>query len=169
MKQLLLIRHAKSSWSNPGVSDHERPLNKRGKRNLPLMAEHIQQQGYVVERLISSNAVRAATTARALAPALLQRPVKAAEQALELEHRLYQFDWQPLWHFLQQQPDTVRKMALVGHNPALEELLQRLCDESHSLPTCALAVLQLNLNHWQALHPGCAELLYRTSPKALAP
>ena len=168
MKQLVLIRHAKSSWKYPQLSDHDRPLNQRGSRNLPLMAEHIRQQGLVVERLLSSSAVRAASTAAGLAAALLQQPGEVAEQALELDAGLYQFDWQPLWHYLKRQPDSLQALALVGHNPALEALQQRLSGEWLSLPTCALVVvLQLEIRHWSALHSGCARLLYRTCPKAL--
>ncbi|WP_421869050.1 SixA phosphatase family protein [Motiliproteus sp.] len=168
MKQLVLIRHAKSSWKHPQLSDHDRPLNKRGNRNLPLMAEHIRQQGFSVERLVSSSAVRAATTAKALAAPLLQLPEQAAEHALEMEAGLYQFDWRPLWHYLKQQPDSLQRLALVGHNPALEELQQQLSGEWLSLPTCALVVLRLPIDHWHDLQFGCASLVYQARPKELS-
>lgn len=169
MKQLILIRHAKSSWKQPELNDHDRPLNKRGNRNLPLMAEHISKQAIQAERVISSSALRAATTALALAPALLQRSTMEAEQEVELEAGLYQFDWRPLWQHLKRQPDGLESLAMVGHNPALEELQQQLSGEWLRLPTCALAVLELNLTRWEDLQPECARLQFHAIPRELQP
>ena len=70
MKQLLLIRHAKSDWDHPGLSDHDRPLNDRGRRDCPRMAEALRSRGITPDLIVTSTAVRAATTAEAIAGGL---------------------------------------------------------------------------------------------------
>jgi phosphohistidine phosphatase len=162
MKHLLLIRHAKSSWDDPRLADHDRPLNKRGRHNLGLMAEQLQQRRLRVELLFSSSAKRALTTANALAQVL------CPEQAVQVCPELYQFDSQPLWHFIEQAPIELNRIALVGHNPALMELAERLLQQTLTrLPTCAVLELALQIDHWHELYPGCAEALLEISPKRL--
>lgn len=162
MKRLVLIRHAKSSWKHPDLTDHDRPLNRRGRNNLGPMRQQLRRLGITVEQVFSSSANRALTTAKALAEVL------SPGQSVEVSPELYQFDSQPLWHFIQQAPVEFSSLALVGHNPAMEELAERLLQQPIThLPTCAVLELELQINDWQALYPGCAELSSSLSPKQL--
>lgn len=162
MKRLVLIRHAKSSWKNPTLSDHDRPLNKRGQRNLEQMAPHLNQLGLRVDWVFSSSALRAQLTAEALTRVLCpQHPYQTCPE-------LYQFSVEPLWLFIQNAPVELKSMALVGHNPAMMELAEKLLDlDLENLPTCAVMEMELSINRWQDIYRGCASESYRIVPKQL--
>ncbi|MEH6470069.1 MAG: histidine phosphatase family protein [Halopseudomonas sp.] len=162
MKRLILIRHAKSSWKQPQLSDHERPLNKRGKRSIELMRQHLAKQPPKLEMLYSSSATRALTTAVGLADAV------SIDGQVEIADTLYDFDWQPIWRFLSHQPDALCSLALVGHNPALQQLYQQITLETlDHLPTCGLLELELEIESWDQLAAGCGQLSQSIFPKQL--
>lgn len=162
MKQLLLIRHAKSSWKHPELNDHQRPLNNRGKRSIKLMRQHLEKQHLTIDALYSSDARRALATAEGLAAVI------APAAPVEIADSLYNFDWEPVWQFLTALPEHLHSVALVGHNPALQQLYQQLSfDDLDHLPTCGLLELQLSIENWQQLEPGCAQLSQALFPKQL--
>lgn len=162
MKELLLIRHAKSSWEHPELSDHDRPLNTRGLRDLPRMARRLQQRGDSVDCCWSSTATRALTTANTLAQAICTVPPISRD-------RLYTFDPSELLHEIQRAENSIKALAVVGHNPAIETLTQQLLDTEtpEHFPTCSMVRLRLAIKQWGDLHSGCAELLYFDWPKRL--
>ncbi len=145
MKTLLLMRHAKSSWEDENLDDHDRPLSKRGRRAAPRMGRLIRDLGLVPDFIVSSTAVRALDTARMLAaecgyagiiredPSLYAAPDNAYAAALR---RL---------------PKQVVRPLIVGHNPAVETLLQRLTAVDMHVPTGALAQITLPDGPWVAI------------------
>jgi phosphohistidine phosphatase len=145
MKTLLVLRHAKSSWNDPELDDHERPLNERGRRDGPRMGKLVREYGLIPDIVISSDAVRARLTAEAVA--------EAAHYAGEilLDPHLYMArpaDILSLLTAVRKNPDTV---MIVGHNPGLEELVERLTGERQDLPTAALAQIGLPIDRWRDL------------------
>ena len=153
MKTLYLLRHAKSSWSNPGLSDRERPLNRRGKRALKLMASAgilVHPEPFVI---YSSPARRAMDTIEGIVRA------SPGTHRVQVAEPLYTFAVADLLAWLRHQDDTQAALMIVGHNPALEELVTWLSgDEIGKFPTCAYAELKIPASSWSELAPAAARL-----------
>ena len=145
MKTLLVLRHAKSSWSDPALDDHERPLNKRGRRDGPRMGELVREYGLTPDIVVSSDAVRARTTAEAVAAA-----ARYAGDIL-LDPRLYLAWPDDILSLLQRVREKAETVMIVGHNPGLEKLVEQLTGEWQDLPTAALAQIGLPLDQWRDL------------------
>jgi phosphohistidine phosphatase len=146
MKTLLLLRHAKSSWDQPEIQDHSRPLNKRGKHDAPLVGKLLREQGLVPDLIISSTARRAEDTARLVAEAC------GYEGEVETCQELYLSDPTCYMDILHNLPDAVSCVLMVGHNPDLQELLSLLADYEEPFPTAALAQVELPISSWQSLN-----------------
>lgn len=154
MLNLTLIRHAKSSWTDATLKDFQRPLNKRGRHNAPLMGSIIQRSGLSFDRIVSSPADRAITTARLIA-AELGYP----EQQIQALDELYDASAGQLLRCVQSLDDSWRSVALVAHNPGLTQLCDDLSGAGiDNLPTCAVAVIEFDLDSWQAVHPDLGRL-----------
>lgn len=161
MKVLTLIRHAKSSWSDPTLSDFDRPLNRRGERDLPGLVQRIHTRGPRPDQLHYSAALRTRLTAEPLKQAF-----NLSDNETVCNEALYEADAFTLSYVLRQLPDTVNHAMLVGHNPGLLELVQQLCPEAPDrLPTGAVIQLQLMISHWHALQCGCARKRWLDYPK----
>jgi phosphohistidine phosphatase len=145
MKTLLILRHAKSSWKKPGLADHDRPLNKRGKGDAPRMGQWVEQQDLVPDLIITSTANRARVTAEVVAEN------SGYEGEIQLERSFYMGYPEAYLEVLRQLPDEVQTVMVVGHNPGLEELLEELVMEPERLPTAALARIDLPIQTWQEL------------------
>jgi phosphohistidine phosphatase len=145
MKTLLILRHAKSSWDDPSLPDHDRPLNKRGLRDAPRMGLLIRDQDLTPDLIVSSTALRARTTAEIVAE------VSGCENEVLLTADLYQASPDGYIAVLQGLSPDIETAMVVGHNPCLEDLLDDLTDESERLPTCALAHVLLPIDDWSAL------------------
>jgi phosphohistidine phosphatase len=145
MKTLLVLRHAKSSWNHPELDDHERPLNERGRRDGPRMGELMRKYGLMPDILISSDAVRAQLTAGAVAEA-----ARYAGEIL-LDPRLYMASPADILSLLRTVRENAETVMIIGHNPGLEELVERLTGERQDLPTAALAHIVLEIAHWRDL------------------
>jgi phosphohistidine phosphatase len=146
MKNLLVLRHAKSSWENSALDDHERPLNTRGKKDAPRIARLACDEGLVPELILSSDAVRAHLTAAAMADATGGR--------LLLDPRLYHATVADILGLVPTVvPDDAGTVMIVGHNPGLEALIAQLTGEWESLPTAALVQIELPITRWSELGP----------------
>jgi phosphohistidine phosphatase len=145
MKTLLILRHAKSSWKKPGLADHDRPLNKRGKRDAPRVGQLIEQEDLVPDLIITSTATRARVTAEVVAEN------SGYEGEIRPERSFYMGYPEAYLEVLRQLPDEIRTVMVVGHNPGLEELLEELVMEPERLPTAALARVDLPVYSWQEL------------------
>lgn len=164
-RKLYLVRHAKSAWDDPSLHDFERPLNERGRRDAPRMAQHLAQQtGTERPVLLSSPAVRAITTARCFAEALGIDP-----RSMRVDARLYEASAGDWLEVLQQQNDDWPAIAAFGHNPGISRLAAWLCAELEGLDMPTTTVVGLATDRgWSELTPGCAWLLSITRPKDLA-
>jgi len=145
MKTLLVLRHAKSSWNDSALGDHERPLNERGRRDGPRMGQLMREFGLIPDVVISSDAVRAQLTAQAVA--------EAAGYAGEIlaDPRLYIASPGDILSLLRTAPENAETILIVGHNPGLEELIEQLTGERQDLPTAALAQIVLAIDRWRDL------------------
>ena len=145
MKTLLILRHAKSSWDNPDLTDYDRPLNKRGKRDAPRMGKHLQEQELVPDRILTSSAKRARQTAKKAAEACnYSRKIKKVDS----------FYHAPLGVYLEKLQTLANKyhcVMVVGHNPTMEHLVRHLTEQIERMPTAALAQIELPLQNWQSL------------------
>jgi phosphohistidine phosphatase len=163
MKTLLVLRHAKSSWSDPAVADHERPLNTRGRRDAPRMGAFVREHGLIPDVVISSDAVRARLTAEAV--------VEAARYGGEilLERRLYMAGPADILSLLRTVGGKAETVMIVGHNPGLEELVAQLTGDWQDLPTAALAQIVLPIDQWRDLKLSTrGTLVGHWRPKELA-
>lgn len=145
MRTLLVLRHAKSSWSESGLDDHLRPLNDRGERDAPRVGERLLQQRLRPDLIISSDAVRARMTAEASA--------KAAGYAgeIRLDHSLYLAAPDDILAVLRTADEKAGIVMVVGHNPGLEALIGQLAGEQAHLPTATLAQIVLSIDRWRDL------------------
>ena len=142
MKTLLVLRHAKSSWDDPALDDHERPLNKRGQRDAPRMGALVREYGLVPDVVISSDALRARLTAEAVA-----ETARYTGEIL-LDPDLYMAGPADILSLLPRVRENADTVMIVGHNPGLEKLVQQLTGEWQDLPTAALAQIGLPLDRW---------------------
>ncbi|WP_449281855.1 SixA phosphatase family protein [Leucobacter sp.] len=139
MIELILVRHAKSDWGVPELDDHERPLNGRGERDAPAMAERLAQAGAEVECIISSTAVRARTTARAFGAAL--------GVEVELDPELYAAPGSTL--LTKAVEAGAGSVMVVAHNPGISDLAARLSGGGiEHMPTCAVAQFEWDAGSW---------------------
>lgn len=162
MKVLLLLRHAKSSWELAGISDHDRPLNNRGKRDAPRMGKVLFEEGIVPEIIISSSAIRARSTAKKVSKS------SHYKGQVIIESSLYRGGPMEYLNVLRRQPDQARTVLMVGHNPDIEELLEMLTRKEVIMPTCGLAAVNLPVERWMKLTNSIkAELRKVWRPKEL--
>jgi phosphohistidine phosphatase len=145
MKTLLVLRHAKSSWKEPWLADHDRPLKKRGKQDAPRMGVLIRDEGLVPDIILSSTAKRAQITARVVAENC------GYDGELELTRELYLADAEMYIETLRELPPEVETAMVVGHNPGLESLVEDLTGEWARMPTAALAQIALPIDSWDEL------------------
>lgn len=160
MKDLFLIRHAKSSWDDGSLSDQARPLNPRGRQQLPPLAKALQRYGALQGEIYASPAVRAQQTLQGIVPAAL------AEERVHTDPELYSFDYQRLLRWLQKQDDRLQTLAIVGHNPALLELAGHLAKQApFELPTAGFIHIRLPIKHWRKLGKSEARLETFLTPR----
>lgn len=162
MKTLLLLRHAKSSWKDHDLDDHDRPLNKRGKRDAPRMGQLLREVDLVPEFLLASTAKRARKTADHV----------IGESGYRGETRitgdLYLASGDQLRVVVAGLPESHSKVLLIGHNPGLEELLESLVGTYSPLSTAALAHIELEIGKWvQLAERPAARLVKVWQPREL--
>jgi phosphohistidine phosphatase len=172
MRQLLLLRHAKSSWDDPSLPDHARPLNARGKRAAIAMAGVMHGLGLAPDVVLVSSARRTLQTLEALAP-LPDSPM------VEPMDDLYLAPWQRLLDTLREAPETARSLLVIAHNPGLHDLALALAGPAgmagnapgtqrlaEGYPTGALAEFAIATS-WRRLEPGNGRLVRFVAPNDL--
>ena len=167
MHTLHLLRHAKSSWADEGLPDHDRPLAPRGVKNAKRMAEHLRTVEMAPDLVLCSTALRTRQTLELVAPALADAPIELADD-------LYGASLEALLERLRRLPDSVGTVLVIAHNPGLEDLALHLAapgpirDElAVKFPTGALASLEIGQGSWADLRPGGAKLVSFTAPRSL--
>jgi len=144
MKELLVIRHAKSSWANPGQDDFDRPLNDRGHKDAAEMAKRLVKKGIKIDRLISSPALRALTTAEYFARAFHQK-TSAIVQAEEL----YLAPASVYDKVIKNLPNELNTVAIFAHNPGITDfVLETETARIDNMPTCAIFGIRLHTDDW---------------------
>ena len=158
---LYLVRHAKSSWKDSSLSDKERPLNKRGRRNAPVMGRRLAEQIQVPDLVISSPANRARTTAGIICKAL-----GIDDTEILINDQLYFSGSRGALGALEMVEDQYHRVMLVGHNPTWTHLLNTLANtEIWNMPTCAVGVIGFDMNSWKEVRHTAGELLGYGYPK----
>lgn len=169
MKALYLFRHAKSSWDDPALSDHERPLAPRGRRAAARIAEHLQREGIRPAIVLCSSSRRTRQTLELVAAAL-------PDARAQVEADLYGAGAGSLLRRVRRLPDTADSVLLVCHNPGLHDLALALAGSGDAqalarlrakMPTAALATLAAPVSRWRDLSPGGAELVAFVVPREL--
>jgi phosphohistidine phosphatase len=141
-RRLILMRHAKSSWKAEVENDHERPLNKRGKKDAPRIATELAKLGWVPDFVLSSDSQRTRETWKRMAAEFDRVPHVA------FTRRLYLAGISEARSEVEQVPADVRTVLLLGHNDGWEEVLTFLTGEDHRLPTAAAALLETEGDTW---------------------
>ena len=161
MRRLSIARHAKSSWNDASLSDFDRPLNKRGQRDAPRMAQRLSAQARQPDLVVSSTALRAITTALHYVEGL-----GLDDDRLVKEPRIYDASVQTLSYLVQELPDHARHVLLVGHNPGFSALAHWLATcPFDEMPTCAVVQIELHVDQWSEVGPGCGHLTDYLYPK----
>ena len=156
MKTLYLMRHAKSSWKDHHLADHQRPLNQRGKKAAPEMGRRLKKKGVQLDAIVSSDAIRAMDTAAAVAE-ILELPPKAIRHTGDLYHATPDQILDVVYRLKNQW----NQVMVVGHNPGLTELVQRLYPEPiASVPTAGIVELRFDVSSWQRI--DSAKLAFST-------
>jgi len=157
MKTLLLARHAKSDWGIHGLSDHERPLNGRGRSDAPAMARRLVEEGITLGRIVSSTAVRAHSTADEHASV---HGIPVVE-----EPALYAASARTILEVASAIPDDVEVAMLVGHNPGMHDAVAELTGAFVEFPTCAVAECAVDVGSWSELIEGSGRMLRLRTPR----
>jgi len=162
MKTLMLLRHAKSSWDDASLPDAERPLNERGVRDAPRIGNWMYQQK--LKRpcaLVCSPAVRTRQTMKLVVGAAgIGCPAR-------LDERIYQASVAGLLDVIRDAPETCDCLMLIGHNPGIAELLEHLTNEQRSMPTAALAIIELEATEWHGIEGKTNRLTHFIKPRDL--
>jgi phosphohistidine phosphatase len=165
MKTLLIMRHAKSSWEDLDLQDHDRPLNKRGRHDAPLMGKLLRDQKMSLDLIITSTAVRAKTTANLFATAFKYKG------EIVLERLVYRAGPMDILNVLSKYSVKYNNILLVGHNPTVEGVIEMLtASPGITMSTCALAHLTLTIDSWTELtkkQPVIGKLVNLWTPSEL--
>ena len=166
MKALTIVRHAKSSWGDPSLGDHQRPLNGRGERVAPLMGEILAARMEVPDIIVSSTALRARTTAGIIAAKL-----GYADSAIVEDREIYNASTAQLLKVLRHIDESHQSAVLFGHVPGVLDLTNSLCPGAgiDHFPTCSAAIVALEIDYWGELDEGCGKLIEHLIPKQLLP
>ena len=161
MKNLFLLRHAKSSWDNAALVDFDRPLSKRGISNAILLSKYIQKNSISFDIVLSSPSERTQSTLDLVLSSFDPIP------ATTFKESIYHASASSLSQLIKEQDDEVNNLLIIGHNPGLHILTETLTNESIvKFPTCAFVKIT-NFNHWKDVDAGILTLESVITPKEL--
>ena len=156
---LILVRHAKSSWSNPSLTDFDRPLNKRGVLNAPVMGQRIRDYGIHLDTIITSTAERAQETSK-----LIAKEITYDLEGIDLEPDLYHASREVFINILSKQQN--RNIAMVGHNPGIQDFSYWLSSEpTVNFPTCGVIHISFSLDNWTKISKNSGKAMRFEYPK----
>lgn len=162
MKRLLIVRHAKSSWDFPHLSDYERPLNDRGRRDVPDMARRLASTDIHPQLIISSPANRAITTAMGFASQL-----GFTKSDIIQDEAHYHASSNTLLRLTRAFDDQYDSIMIFGHNPGLTYLINELSDfQLDNLPTCAICGIEFSVQSWREVSRGSGHKFFYDFPKS---
>ena len=165
MKTLYLTRHAKSSWKNSELDDHDRPLNKRGTRDAPMMGDKLKAMGIYPDMLWSSTALRAKITAQVLAQKL-----DISYSRIQWKREIYDSDADELLDMIRNADDSEDSLMLFGHNPEFTWLANKLAGTHiENVPTSGIVGIVFEGETWANLSHGHGKLQFFIYPKLFKP
>lgn len=179
MRRLIAARHAKSSWNHPELTDHDRPLNARGRRAAPLVGAALRGAGYIPDLLLCSTSVRTRETWDLMRPALggAAGPTGSARTPeVRFARELYLAAPQTVLKIVRQVPPAIKTLMLLGHNPAMYSLAthgasagdpEEISLLRRNLPTGAAAVLEFPTDRWNEVKTDEGRLLALILPRRL--
>lgn len=161
MKKFVIWRHAKSSWENAFLTDHERPLASRGLRDSPEMATRLLKKGIKPDLMVSSDAIRALATAR-LAAAVFHHPEKSILPLTSLYHA----GPQALLRAIRQTNNVYETVFFFGHNPGMTDLVVHMGGDLDNLPTCGQYGFRSSVSSWKDISPENTHFWFYDFPKS---
>jgi phosphohistidine phosphatase len=161
MNELMIVRHAKSSWEDDTISDFERPLNDRGRREAKDMAKQLAESDWRPELIVCSTALRAQQTMAFFVQAIDQ------DNQIPVVHEkdIYDATIASLLDIVNGLPPQTKRVLIFGHNPGFSKLVAFLTGEYYDLPTCAQALVQMEIGEWIYLYENCGVLKSYHYPK----
>lgn len=161
MKTLYIARHAKSSWKFPDLTDFERPLNKRGKKNAPFMGELLAEKKIKPELIISSPALRAKVTAIAIS-----EKIDYPQEKILFDDEIYEAGLFTLRELISKFSNDYSSIMIFGHNPGFTSLNNYLSNKYiDNIPTCGIVALDLEIDTWADLSERCGKQIFFEYPK----
>ena len=161
MKKIYILRHCKSAWDNPGLADIDRPLNKRGKKDAPLMAEVMRRMEYIPDIVLSSPSVRTKLTIKPVVKAL-----NIKKEQIFFEPTLYHGYAEDFEELITQQDDDHQSLLMVGHNPGITYIANSCIGESvYNVPTGGLLYIESDADKWEDFSFKSSKLVRFHYPK----
>ena len=161
MKTVLFVRHAKSSWKFPDLTDFQRPLNKRGLRDAPVMGKRLRKRGMFPDLIISSPAVRAYTTAKFIAKEVGYKP-----KAIQQEQKVYEASRETVLNILRQLPNDKNIVFIFGHNQTFTTLANYFSDDYiDNVPTSGMVAVNFDIDKWKDLSQKNSHFSFFDYPK----
>lgn len=162
MKELILVRHAKSDWGTEILKDVDRPLNERGYQDAYFMSSWMKESKDLPDLILASSATRALNTALIFA-----RTWEFDMRNFRIEKDIYEANASTLFNIINQQPDNKTRIMLFGHNPGITNVCNLLSDDLFfdNVPTCGLLSYTLACNSWKETEPKKGKLNYYQFPK----
>ena len=161
MKTVILVRHAKSDWNDPFLSDFDRPLNERGKRDAPVMAHRLLDKKIKVDCFISSPARRARRTARTFAEVY-----KVDKEDIQFHDELYGAGEEVFYDVISKAKNKWNTIALFSHNPGLTDFANQLTDaRTDNIPTCGIFAVKADCEDWKDFRKAKKEFWFFDYPK----
>jgi phosphohistidine phosphatase len=166
MKTLYVVRHAKSSWDDPDLSDFERPLNARGKRDAPRMGKRLKEKDLTPDCVISSPARRAHSTAKRICAVLAFDKNK-----IKTERKLYHASEETILSIVQGIKSSFDTVLIFGHNPGLTDFVNEILNEESgifidNIPTCGVVALTFNVDNWSNVDWKKGKMIFYDYPKS---
>ncbi len=163
MKTLYIVRHAKSSWDQAGLADHQRPLLEKGKKRTKLITDYLLENNIKADLIISSHAVRALETARMIGNAL-NYPV----DEIQISTNIYHGDIDNLFDLFYDLSDDIESIMIVGHNPTITTFANYFLDEKIEwLSTSGVVCVEFNANKWDNVMDSEKEIKFMITPKLI--
>ena len=161
VREVCFVRHAKSSWDRPDISDYDRPLDDRGLRDAPRMAKEMKKLGLIPDLIITSGANRARSTAE-----IFRKEFDMSLEKFEITDKLYEATPEAVYNVLMSAPDEARFIYLFGHNPTFSSIANQLSGvHIDNVPTCGVVHAQSIISSWKKFKPEHAGFVGFQYPK----
>ncbi len=162
MKNIILVRHAKSSWKNLSLNDFERPLNKRGKRDAPFMGKKLKDRQIIPDLILSSPAKRAEKTVKTIAKAM-----GYPKNKIVFDSNIYHAGASYLFEMIKKLDNKDKTVMCIGHNPGFNDFASLLLNINsiNNIPTLGIYSIRFKIDQWKRVQPGRGESLFFDYPK----